>query len=105
MNKKNNWQEFKAVLDEHRITKLYHFTDRDNLESIIKNGGLYSWGDSEDKGIKIAKPGGGLLSRELDAKDQASALCPCELYPPASNDVCCHAGWTFIESCYFGNRS
>ena len=53
MNKKNNWQEFKAVLDEHRITKLYHFTDRDNLESIIKNGGLYSWGDCEDKGIKI----------------------------------------------------
>lgn len=70
MNKKNNWQEFKAVLDEHRITKLYHFTDRDNLESIIKNGGLYSWGDCEDKGIKIAKPGGGLLSRELDAKDR-----------------------------------
>ena len=69
MDKKSNWQEFKAVMDEHRITKLYHFTDRDNLESIIKNGGLYSWGDCEDKGIKIAKPGGGLLSRDLDRKD------------------------------------
>lgn len=69
MNKKSNWQEFKAVLDEHKITKLYHFTDRDNLESIIKNGGLYSWGDCEDKGIKIAKPGGGMLSRELDQRD------------------------------------
>ena len=69
MEKKSNWQEFKAILDQQGIKKLYHFTDRDNLESIIKNGGLYSWGDCEDKGIKIAKPGGGLLSRDLDRKD------------------------------------
>lgn len=69
MDKKSNWQEFQAVLDEHRITKLYHFTDRDNLESIIKNGGLYSWMDCERKSIKINKPGGGELSRSLDRKD------------------------------------
>ena len=69
MEKKNNWQEFQTVLDEHKIVKLYHFTDRENLESIIKNGGLYSWGDCEDKGISIAKPGGGLLSRDLDRRD------------------------------------
>ena len=67
MDKKSNWQEFKAVMDDHRITKLYHFTDRDNLESIIKNGGLYSWMDCERKGIKIAKPGGGSMSRQLDS--------------------------------------
>ena len=67
MDKKSNWQEFKAVMDEHGITKLYHFTDRDNLESIIKNGGLYSWMDCERKGIKIAKPGGGSMSRQLDS--------------------------------------
>ena len=54
-------------MDEHGITKLYHFTDRDNLESIIKNGGLYSWMDCERKGIKIAKPGGGSMSRQLDS--------------------------------------
>lgn len=69
MEKKTNWLEFKEILDQHKMTKLYHFTDRDNLESIIKNGGLYSWGDCEDKGIKIAKPGGGLLSRDLDRRD------------------------------------
>ena len=69
MEQKSNWQEFKAILDQHGIKKLYLFTDRDNLESIIKHGGLYSWGDCEDKGIKIAKPGGGLLSRDLDRKD------------------------------------
>ena len=67
MEKKSNWQDYKAVLDEYRIGKLYHFTDRDNLESIIKNGGLYSWMDCEQKGIKIAKPGGGSLSRQLDS--------------------------------------
>ena len=66
MEKKNNWQQFKAVIDEHKIVKLYHFTDRDNLESIIKNGGLFSWMDCERKGINIAKPGGGSLSRQLD---------------------------------------
>lgn len=69
MEKKNNWQELKAVLDQHGIKKLYHFTDRDNLESIIKNGGLYSWGDCDDKGINIPKPGGGSLSRDLDRRD------------------------------------
>lgn len=67
MNKKSNWQEFKEILDQHGITKLYHFTDRENLDSIIKNGGLYSWMDCERKGIKIAKPGGGDLSRQLDS--------------------------------------
>lgn len=71
MNKRNNWEEFKQILDHQRITKLYHFTDRDNLESIIRNGGLYSWKDCEDKGIAIAKPGGGgpnSLSWELDKR-------------------------------------
>lgn len=57
------------ILDQNRITKLYHFTDRDNLESIIMNGGLYSWADCIDKGITIAKPGGGDLSRSLDKRD------------------------------------
>lgn len=67
MEKKSNWQEFKAILDHHKIVKLYHFTDRDNLESIIKNGGLYSWMDCNRKGITIKKPGGGDLSRQLDS--------------------------------------
>ena len=50
---------------------MYHFTDRDNLEAIINNGGLYSWKDCEYKGISIPKPGGGgpgSLSWELDAR-------------------------------------
>ncbi len=69
MNKKNNWQEFKNIIEEKGVKKLYHFTDRDNLESIIKNGGLYSWADCDEKGITIPKPGGEGLSRSLDARD------------------------------------
>lgn len=68
MNKKRKWTEIQAVLDQNGITKLYHFTDRDNLESIIQNGGLYSWKDCEDKGITIPKPGGDQLSRQLDER-------------------------------------
>ena len=70
MNKKANWQEFEQVLKDNRITKLYHFTDFDNLESIIQNGGLYSWADCDEKGIKIAKPGGSSQSRSLDQRDR-----------------------------------
>lgn len=69
MEKKTNWQEFKTILEQQGITKLYHFTDRDNLESIIQNGGLYSWADCEEKGIQIQKPGGSQSSRSLDFRD------------------------------------
>lgn len=68
MQKKNNWQEFKEVLEQHNIRKLYHFTDRDNLKQIIENGGLYSWADCAEKGIDIPKPGGSDVSRELDRR-------------------------------------
>ena len=66
---KNNYDEFKKLIEQHHITTLYHFTDRENLESIIKNGGLYSWADCEKKGISISKPGGSLDSRNLDKRD------------------------------------
>ena len=69
MNKRNDWEEFKKLLEQNNITKLYHFTDRDNLENIIKNGCLYSWKDCEERGIAIPKPGGGgagSLSWSLD---------------------------------------
>ncbi len=69
MEKKSNWQEYDEVIRRNGIRKLYHFTDRDNLESIIRNGGLYSWADCDRKGIKIQKPGGSDGSRSLDMRD------------------------------------
>lgn len=71
MARKNNWKDYETVLKQHNIKCLYHFTDRDNLKAIIENGGLYSWKDCEEKGIKILKPGGGgpgSLSWSLDTK-------------------------------------
>lgn len=71
MSKRTNWQDFKNILEQNRITKLYHFTDRDNLKTIIDNGGLYSWKDCEEKNIVIPKPGGGgqgSLSWSLDQR-------------------------------------
>lgn len=69
MEKKKNWQGYESIIRHHGIEKLYHFTDRDNLKSIIDNGGLYSWADCEGKGITIPRPGGGDLSRNLDKRD------------------------------------
>ena len=35
--------DYFRVMKLNNVEKLYHFTDRENLESIKKNGGLYSW--------------------------------------------------------------
>lgn len=69
MNKKLDWPEYKQVLESWKIKKLYHFTDIGNIESIIQNGGLYSWMDCDEKGIKIAKLSSSEVSRSLDLRD------------------------------------
>ena len=56
-----------SYLRSQGITKLYHFTDRANIQSIIDNGGLYSWYACEQKGIKITRPGGSATSKSLDS--------------------------------------
>lgn len=74
MSKRSNWKDFEEILSQNRITKLYHFTDRDNLESIIRNGGLYSWKDCEERGITIPKPGGGGAGSTSWSLDQRKGL-------------------------------
>lgn len=69
MEKKNNWQKYQTILEQQGIKKLYHFTDRDNLASIIQNGSLYSWADCIKKEIQISQPGGDEASHSLDARD------------------------------------
>ena len=56
-----------SYLKAQGITRLYHFTDRSNIQSIIDNGGLYSWKACENKGITISRPGGSDTSRSLDS--------------------------------------
>ena len=69
MNRRKDYKEFKQILERYNITRFYHFTDRDNIASIIKFGGLFSYGDCIKRGIRINKPGGSELSHELDFKE------------------------------------
>lgn len=63
---KNDWQEFKNILNTHNITSLFHFTDRANLKSIESHGALFSWHYCVTNNIIIPSSGGNQLSRELD---------------------------------------
>lgn len=62
----NSQPDVVNYLRSQRITKLYHFTVKSNIPSIINNGGLFSWKACEDRGISIARPGGNDTSRSLD---------------------------------------
>lgn len=64
--RKENWTDFKQVLENNDIQYLYHFTDKRNIPSIKRYGGLLSWNYCVEHKIDIPKPGGGDLSRQLD---------------------------------------
>lgn len=61
-------QEILRTLKENGVVHLYHFTDRRNLESIRRNGGLFSWQTCMNKGIQIPFAGGDGSSRLLDTR-------------------------------------
>lgn len=64
--KKAEAQEILRYLQNNGVTCFYHFTDRKNLISIKKHGGLLSWKYCEENNITIPNPGGDSLSRQLD---------------------------------------
>lgn len=71
------------IVDEG-ISKLYHFTDLKNIDSIIEHGGLLSWKYCEDNGIAIPRQGGNELSRILDCRKNLEnyvRLSFCSLHP------------------------
>jgi len=63
-----DWKLFNKHLQRKGIKHLYHFTDEANLNSIIENEGLFSWSSCNSQNIKIPKPGGSNLSRQLDER-------------------------------------
>ena len=65
---KQNAQLFREYLEENNVRFLFHFTDRQNVESIKKNGGLFSWKYCEEHNIQIENAGGDETSRFLDTK-------------------------------------
>lgn len=65
--KKEEWEKIRDYLIAKGIKCFYHFTDRRNLESIIKSKGLFSWKYCKDNNIH-SYFGGNDLSRNLDLK-------------------------------------
>lgn len=63
----NNKSSIQNFLRSKGITKLYHFTDRSNIRSIIDNDGLFSWKDCNNKGISVNRPGGSDTSHSIDS--------------------------------------
>lgn len=63
---KENMAEYRRILEENGVRRLYHFTNRENLASIRKHGGLFSWFYCELNDWDIPSPGGNPDSRSLD---------------------------------------
>lgn len=67
-NLKSNHIAIRNHLSANNIRYLYHFTDRRNLDSIRRNGGLYSWKYCDTHNIEIPYAGGDSTSRSLDCR-------------------------------------
>ena len=75
-------------LSENDIHYFYHFTDRRNLDSIIRHRGLYSWKYCETHNICIPYAGGNPTSRSLDCRynlEDYIRLSFCNNHPMAFN--------------------
>ena len=66
--KKDNQQEFRSLLDAEGVEYFYHYTARNNIESIKKLGGLFSWQYCKDHNIIVPFPGGTDETHQLDDK-------------------------------------
>lgn len=55
-----------TILTKYKFNEIWHFTDKSNLDLIIKHGGLLSLAKLEQKGIDIPIPGGNVWSHEAD---------------------------------------
>jgi hypothetical protein len=51
--RKKDWRAFQEIVRTQRLSSLYHFTDSRNLPSIRKYGGLFSWWQCKERGIKV----------------------------------------------------
>lgn len=56
----------KTIIKKYGIDGIWHFTDKENLESIQKQGGLLSLRVLKERGLEIPAPGGNQWSHEAD---------------------------------------
>ena len=68
IRKKENAQEILTYLKIKGVRYFYHFTDENNIMSIKKMGGLYSWYYCVNNDINIPNAGGDSQSRGLDTR-------------------------------------
>ena len=68
INYKQDRDIIKKILQDNGIHYFYHFTARENLSSIIKNGGLYSWYNMQENKRIIPLSGGDDWSHQLDMR-------------------------------------
>ena len=66
--KKDNAQRFLDYLERKGVRYFYHFTDEQNIASIRKHKGLFSWYYCENNDIRIPNAGGSSQSRSLDRR-------------------------------------
>jgi len=64
VNWKKDWRKFEEVLKEHRIDRLYHFTDPRNLDSIRKHGGCIAGGAAKRRASRSPRPVA-IVAREI----------------------------------------
>ncbi len=63
---KPDWKCFQDKLEEVNVHRVFHFTDKSNVASIIANGGILSCHYLDENKIKINKPNSSIQSREND---------------------------------------
>lgn len=59
----------KTVCRKYKFDRVWHFTDKSNLELIEEHHGLLSFGELEKRGIEIPVPGGNDWSHEADKRN------------------------------------
>ena len=65
---KTDKNDIVKLLNNNSISCFYHFTAAENLDSIRKYGGLYSWWSLQQKKIKVPFLGGEGFGQELDMR-------------------------------------
>lgn len=93
-------EEIMKLLENNGIKWFYHFTDRENIESIKKYGGLFSWKYCRDHGIEIPNAGGNDVSRSLDVRHNLQdfvRLSFCSDHPMAYRKECEGADVVFLR--------
>lgn len=79
---KSNREEIRSYLQSNGIKYLYHFTEKNRIDSIIKYGGLLSFKRCLDEGITMPVREDMALTRDIDAKMELedfvrTSFCSC----------------------------